>query len=363
MSYGVVRVQKFTAGSVKGIEIHDRREKDKSHTNPDIDWSKVDKNYDLHPIQNENFRQAINERISQLNLTKSVRKDAVVMVQVLVTSDSLFFDNMLYRDSTANFDSELMRDTGNNDTTKDFFQKAYAFLSDRYGKENIVSATVHMDERTPHMHFNFVPVTADGRLSAKSILTKKTLTEQQDAFYQKVGKEFGLLRGEPKESGKRRIHLETSEYKAEMNAVAELRHENYSLSNELAVLRQNVLEARLNVSKAQDDINHLEQQKNEIRGEIEPLTRYKKALEDEIVNLQEKRNTITSKLDGHKSDMEIMRLQKENTALKHENSVLKRLLNGVVDKIKAHAPQVYNAVIEPLFNRQQSQKIQDRESR
>lgn len=53
MSYGVVRVQKMTAGSVKGIEIHDRREKDGvSHTNKDIDWERTKQNYDFHPTQN-----------------------------------------------------------------------------------------------------------------------------------------------------------------------------------------------------------------------------------------------------------------------------------------------------------------------
>ena len=92
MSYGIVRVQKFSAGSIKGIEIHDRREKDRiSHTNKDINWSKTGLNYDLHPQQNTNFQKAIKLRIGQLNLPKAVRKDAVVMAQVLVTSDHYFF--------------------------------------------------------------------------------------------------------------------------------------------------------------------------------------------------------------------------------------------------------------------------------
>jgi len=47
MSYGVVRVQKFTAGSVKGIEIHDNREKDHSNTNPDIDFERSGENFSL----------------------------------------------------------------------------------------------------------------------------------------------------------------------------------------------------------------------------------------------------------------------------------------------------------------------------
>lgn len=193
MSFGIVRVQKMGAGSVKGIEIHDRREKDGiSHTNPDIDWDKSSQNYDLHPKQNDNFGRAVKERINQLDLKKAVRKDAVVMAQVLVTSDHSFFENMT------------------KERQQQFFQDSYKFLAKRYGEKNIVSATVHLDERTPHMHFNFVPATPDGRLSAKDVLTRQSLIEQQTAFQQQVGQNYGLERG--LEGGKRR-HLEVAEYK------------------------------------------------------------------------------------------------------------------------------------------------------
>ncbi|GHU95750.1 plasmid recombination enzyme type 3 [Clostridia bacterium] len=238
MSYAVVRTQKMTAGVVKGIEIHDRRAKGGvSHTNPDIDWERSANNYDLHPAQNQNFTRAVKERITSLNLKRAVRKDAVVMAQILVTSDTPFFDELA--NSTAH----------GKDPIRTFFQSAYDFLSDRYGKENIISATVHLDERTPHMHFNFVPVTADGRLCAKEILTKHTLTEQQDAFRSAVGERFGLLRGVQKEEavkqGKRRTHLETAEYKAALADAAnaatlatKARQELSSIETRLAPLKR-----------------------------------------------------------------------------------------------------------------------------
>lgn len=194
MSYGICRVQKMGAGSVKGIQIHDKRDKKGvSHTNADIDWNKTSLNYDLHPANNKNFNLAVNQRISQLNLKKAVRKDAVVMAQVLVTSDNDFFKKL---------DSEQQAE---------FFKDSYEFLSQRYGKENIISAIVHLDEHTPHMHFNFVPVTEDGRLSAKTVLNRKSLIEQQDSFIEIVGKKYGLERGV--RSDERREHLETADYK------------------------------------------------------------------------------------------------------------------------------------------------------
>ena len=95
MSFAVVRVQKMTSGSVKGIEIHDKREKEVSHTNQDIDFEKSKFNYDLHQTQVQSFQKTVKEKIKALELPRAVRKDAIVLAQVLVTSDSDFFKNLL----------------------------------------------------------------------------------------------------------------------------------------------------------------------------------------------------------------------------------------------------------------------------
>lgn len=235
MSYGIVRVQKMGAGSVKGIEIHDRREKEGiSHTNKDIDWERTRLNYNLHPDQNSNFQRAIKERISKLNLKRAVRKDAVVMGQVLVTSEHKFFEEMT------------------RERQEQFFRDSYNFLADRYGKENVISATVHLDERTPHMHFNFVPVTPDGRLAAKSVLTRQSLIEQQTAFQERVGKQYGLERG--LEGGKKR-HLDVLEYKA-------------------LTATERAQEALRSVSKAQERAQAIKDQIGPLRVEYEAKKAY-----------------------------------------------------------------------------------------
>lgn len=191
MSFGIARVQKMKAGAVAGIRIHDEREKEVSHTNPDIDREKSGENYTLQT--SENWNQDIRNRIAKLNLPKAPRKDAVVMCQVLITSDRQFFDKLTPEQE------------------KQFFQDAFKFIQAKYGAENTIAATVHKDEKTPHMHVNFVPVTADGRLSAKSLLTRETLRSLQDDFYQHVGRKWGLERGESRED--KRTHLKTEEYK------------------------------------------------------------------------------------------------------------------------------------------------------
>lgn len=238
MAYGIVRVQKMGGGSVKGIEIHDRREKEGiSHTNKDIDWERTKLNYDLHHEQNSNFQRAVKERISELDLKKAVRKDAVVMGQVLVTSEHKFFEGM------------------SRERQEQFFKDSYNFLADRYGKENVIAATVHLDERTPHMHFNFVPVTADGRLSAKSVLTRQSLIEQQTAFYEQVGKHYGLERGI---QGGKKKHLDVLEYKAH-------------------TATQRAQDALVSVSKAEARVNTLKSEIGPLQAEYEAKRAYVRA--------------------------------------------------------------------------------------
>ena len=79
-----------------------------------------------------------------------------------------------------------------------FFEEALHFLEQHQSKETIISAVVHMDEKTPHMHLCFVPLTEDGRLSAKDIMgNKKKLTWWQDEFWKHMVKRFpDLERGE-----------------------------------------------------------------------------------------------------------------------------------------------------------------------
>jgi hypothetical protein len=192
MSYGIVRVAKVKTGGVTGAEIHDKRKKQYSHTNKDIDFSKSHLNYELKECDIP-FRKFIKNRIDELALKRAVRKDAVVMTQLLITSDNQYFKDL------------------NDKKRKAFFEDSYRFIKEQYGEQNIVSAIVHMDESTPHMHINLVPVTKDNRLCAKDIFSKGKLTKLHDDFYKAVGKQWGLERGETREVKQK--HLEVQEYK------------------------------------------------------------------------------------------------------------------------------------------------------
>ncbi|MDR2817205.1 MAG: plasmid recombination protein [Oscillospiraceae bacterium] len=89
---------------------------------------------------------------------KAVRKDATVLCSLFVSSNKSFFE--------VKEESEVRR----------FFECNYNFLKNYFGEHKVVDAVVHMDERVPHMHFCFVPITKDGRLSAREICDRRGLT-------------------------------------------------------------------------------------------------------------------------------------------------------------------------------------------
>ena len=108
------------------------------------------------------------------------RKDSVRVVEVLITATPEFFKGKKKSEIRA------------------YFQTALEFIEKYQDSETILSAVVHMDEKTPHMHLSFVPLTEDQRLSAKDIVgNKKKLTWWQDEFWKHMVKKYpDLERGE-----------------------------------------------------------------------------------------------------------------------------------------------------------------------
>src|SRR5699024_7676866 len=108
------------------------------------------------------------------------RSDSVRVVEALVTATPEFFQGKKKSEIRA------------------YFQEALAFIQQNQAPKTIISAVVHMDEKTPHMHLSFVPLTADGRLSATEIVgNKRKLTQWQDKFGEHMVRKYpDLERGE-----------------------------------------------------------------------------------------------------------------------------------------------------------------------
>jgi len=183
------------------MQYHNDREPGK-HTNPDIDQSRTRLNREMCP--HADYEGEIQARIDAgYKGTRRVRKDAVRLVEGIVTASPEFFE-----DASA-------------EEVRDFFEDALGFCREEFGESNLVHFTVHMDEETPHAHFGFVPL-RDGKLSWKGFFPDKAaLGAMQDRFYGRVGALYGLSRGEKRLEGQpARRHKSVAEYKADSRRIA-----------------------------------------------------------------------------------------------------------------------------------------------
>ena len=192
MAYAILRFAKHKGGASKALSAHHERTKEFYASNPDIDKSRTVQNYHLIAPR-WSYEQEIRHRISMAGCR--VRRDSVKFVDTLVTVSSEF---------AKAHDAEM----------PEYFNRAFEFLKERIGEENIISAVVHMDEKTPHLHLCFVPLTKDNRLSAKEILgNKKAMIRWQDDFYACMAERWPELeRGAPAVETKRK-HLTPQWYK------------------------------------------------------------------------------------------------------------------------------------------------------
>lgn len=196
MSYAVVHMQKVNAGGIRGIQSHVNREHPPK-TNPDINPARTRDNYAF--VESRNFyRDAMRIVRENAPKTKTIRKDAVLLCNFVVTSDHEFFQRLPRNQQRA------------------LFRDALDWFGNRYGKNLIASAVVHMDESTPHMHLSVVPV-KDGRLAAKNLFTKAELRDLQTAFAKDVGARYGLQRGV---EGSNKRHLTELQFKIQKSEEA-----------------------------------------------------------------------------------------------------------------------------------------------
>ena len=176
--YAILRFKKYKGPYIGRIEAHNERRKEEYASNPDIDLSRTQHNF--HIIEpTDRYRKMSEALIKQYGCPK-VRSDSVRIVETLITASPEFFEGKSEQEIRA------------------FFKHAVDFLKKELGEDRLIAAPVHMDEKTPHMHLSFVPITKDGRLSAKDIIgNRKSLTAWQDRYWQHmVSKYPDLERGE-----------------------------------------------------------------------------------------------------------------------------------------------------------------------
>ena len=175
--YAIMRFMKYKGPEISRIEAHDERTKETYASNPDVDTSRSHLNYHLVEPQGH-YRMEADKQIIQAQCR--TRSDSVRLVETLITGSPEFFKKKT--------DKQI----------REYFEHAIEFLKQYIRPETIISAVVHMDEKTPHMHVTFVPLTEDNRLCAKEIIgNRKKLTQWQDDYWKyMVSKYPELERGQ-----------------------------------------------------------------------------------------------------------------------------------------------------------------------
>ena len=192
MSYCVARMEKMKSDNLVGIGNHNQR-RFSNHSNKDIDVSKSHLNYDILD-KVKSYKTDIEGYINANKSSKrAVRKDAVLVCEWIITSDSDFFESMSPAD------------------TREYFQTAIDFFAERYGSKNLMYAQVHLDERTPHMHLGIVPFDKDNKLTAKTMFDREALQDIQNELPRYMNERgFKVERGR---AGSEAKHLTVQEYK------------------------------------------------------------------------------------------------------------------------------------------------------
>lgn len=289
VGYAVVHMMKIKSGAVGGIQSHNNREHEPK-TNPDVDMSRSEDNYDL--ISCDNYKRSIKEKLSNLvESSRAVRKDAVVICNFIVTSDN-----------------ETMNALGA-DRQREFFQDSVKWFSDRYGTDRVLNATVHMDETTPHLHIGVMPITQDGRLSAKAIFTKTEMKAIQTEFARDVGEKYGLERGV---EGSERTHLSEARFK-EQKAL-EMANEHGAIAQELQIItedcKRELSEATRSLETVKQELSTMQDRKDTLQGEIERLEAVDKQTKVRVHEALEKQKPV------------LLDLQKRISEAKSELSVI-----------------------------------------
>ena len=201
MSYAIIRNEKLTRAEINGKGTHNDR-KAKNHSNKDIDPSRTHLNYYIK--KNElTYTKEFDKYMKENNLQGHLRSNSIIMCQMIFTSDQAFFDKIGKKE------------------TKRYFDECYKFVCNykNLGERNIISAAVHLDETTPHMHLVFIPVihTKDEQGNAIDKICARDFWRGRDSyrrlqndFHKYVtSKGFDLERGLPvEETGAKHYKIE-----------------------------------------------------------------------------------------------------------------------------------------------------------
>lgn len=261
--------------------------------------------FNVNLIQSNNWLQDIQQEIDKAGA--HTRSNSVVALDTIYTASPDFFKG---------------RNNAENDM---FFEDCLKFHQKRFG--HIISAVIHYDETTPHLHILSVPLTQDGRLSAREIVGNRAkMSQMQTAFYEQVGRDYGLERG---------IHMDGQEKKKHITAqerrLQQIKEEKAKELDELGAIKHSKDHARERATRAQERAKEQQAENNRLK-------------------------TVESKI---RSDME--RQQTIARQLTELNQKARQELKQVKEKLEVYKPYLSKVEERELEQREREWNDLDRE--
>lgn len=281
----MAHIAKYKATSVGHMLAHYRRDAS-SLERDNIDPSRTPENYNL--CERPDPLGFVDARIGELDLKRAPRKDAVRMIDTVVTLPATYHGD-----------------------TREFMEAVKETLDGIFGAENCAGAYVHMDETTPHMHYASVPVTEDGRLSAKSLLNRTFMKRFHDRLETGVCERLGIERAgltltdEEREQRAGR-YVDLPEYKAAQDAVRRKEQRSMELNNEIADMEGDLIELDSAIEDKRFELRDLGEQVEQEQRRLESVRRAveEKQMEPAPQTLGESVRTLwTARNDGAREEV------------------------------------------------------------
>ena len=280
-------------GSTGGLQRHNEREPGQRHSNKNIKPDRTKDNIFLKPKDDRTYGERVDDRLEAgYRGAKAIRKDAVKMVE-----------------ATVQLGGDITKES--EETQIEALKEAYEELKEMYGEENIISAVIHVDETTPHLHCDFVPLTKRGNLSAKDVIgDKKKMRRTQEKFLEAM-----------QERVPRAKFARLEPEKAQFNGLDQKLYEKMTAS------------IKEREDKLCDREDYIEDQEIKLENKEEQLNQLKETLEAKENEIRARERQVEKDEDGIVLDKE-QRLAERAQELREQEEAIAETANKLADKTR-----------------------------
>lgn len=286
--YCIMRTEKRKRTDLGGIQ------KENTRTAQNYN-NKVSPGMDIFNVtlkESDNWLQDIDSEIKAAGA--KTRSNSVLALDTIYTASPDFFQGKT------------------NQQNDDFFKDCLQFHQEHFG--HIISAVIHYDETTPHLHVISVPLTQDGRLSARNVIGNKSkMSKTQDAFFEQVGRGYGLERGIHMDGQEKKEHISAQEHKLReiKQQIAREQEKLEAIEHSEETARTRALEYKQTATELQKQVEQLQKERSKQHNSLKMLSASKinrqKELKTLDYTLQEKKGefeAITGNIKQAQKDLE-----------------------------------------------------------